>query len=354
MDTEKEIQSKKSPRPLIYDWSPESVAAWVSEQGWPSYVGKQLQEWLGRGVTNVDEMTNIAKQRRQILAAAFNFNPFDEIKVLRSSEDNTVRMTLRLYDNNTIEAVGMVYQNRLSVCISTQAGCRMGCLFCASTQAGFARNLTHGEMLQQVYAVGRQYEQPVTHVVLMGIGEPFANYNEVIRLLKTLNDPRYLNLSQRRLTVSTCGLVPMMIKFAREGLAVNLAVSLHAADDELRSRLMPVAAKYGLPELMRACRDYVKTTGRRITFEYALFAGVNDRLRDVKALADLLDGLLCHVNLIPGNSVPGSDLRGSSMAKAREFHGYLQTKGIACTIRRSLGRDIAAACGQLRREVEDE
>lgn len=333
----------------IYDMTASEIADWLEIEKEAPYRVRQIGEWLWKGCTSADEMSNLSKSLRAKLASNFRFDGLVLKDKKMSSLDDTVKYVWELSDGNIIESVFMRYKTGTSVCVSTQAGCRMGCAFCASSGLGFGRSLTAGEMLAQVALIGRDRRERIDHVVAMGIGEPLENYDNLLHFLRVLNDPAAFNISYRKITVSTCGLIPQMLKFAEEHMPVTLAVSLHAADDSLRSQLMPVNRKYPLAELMKACRTWVQISGRRITFEYAMFKDVNDSEKQAHQLADLLKGLLCHVNLIPANEVPGVSLKRSSNQATAQFASVLESRGIPVTIRRELGADIMAACGQLRR-----
>ena len=325
---------------------------WVLENGLPAYRAGQIQAWLSRGIQSIDEMTNLPKAIRERLAADFMLDGLTLEHRFVSAIDGTTKYVFRLFDGNVIESVLMHYKHGQSVCISSQAGCRMGCTFCASTGAGFGRNLTHGEMLAQVSRIAAESGERVGHVVIMGIGEPLDNYDEMIRFLKAVNDPQGLNIGLRHISVSTCGLVPEMLKFTDEGLPVTLSVSLHAPNDTIRQQLMPIARKYSYNDLLSACRRHINRTGRRISFEYSLFAGVNDQPEHARELANHLKGMLCHVNLIPANEYDGGHYRQSARPEVQQFLQILTNAGINATIRRELGSDINAACGQLRRRLE--
>ena len=327
----------------------EELALWLKDAGEPAYRGAQLFRWLHREkVCDFSAMTNLPAALREKLAE--NAAPLG-LALRReqvSSIDGTRKVLLEAGDGCLIESVSMLYEYGRSVCISSQAGCRMGCSFCASTLNGLVRSLSAGEMLEQVYFLERGEKEPVSHVVVMGMGEPFDNYENLLRFLRLLSDPEGRNLGARHITVSTCGLVPGIRSFAEEGLQVNLAVSLHAADQKKREALMPVARSYALPELMEACRYYVGKTNRRITFEYSLVKDRNDGMEDVKQLISLLKGLNCHVNLIPVNEVRETGCRRPERERIRAFREALEKAGIPVTLRRELGRDIDASCGQLR------
>lgn len=336
-------------KPFIYDATTADLTAFCRANDVPLYRVKQVEAWLARGINSPDDLTDISKSLREKLASEFNFAGLVAERNIKSQLDATEKFVFRLADGQCVESVFMQYRTGNSVCLSTQAGCRMGCTFCASTGIGFGRNLTAGELTAQVALIGRHRAERISHVVLMGIGEPLENYEEVVKFIRTVNNPQGLNMSMRHITLSTCGLVDEIKKLAHENLPINLAISLHAPNDVLRSQLMPIAKRYPLAQLIPAASYYAKQTGRRITFEYALFADVNDRLQEAAELSKLLHGLLCHVNLIPANEFPGSLYHRSSKTSTKNFLDYLTAHGITATVRRELGSDIAAACGQLRR-----
>lgn len=340
-------------KPFIYDMDQADWIAFVEEQGYPAYRAGQIEAWLSRGVSRPDEMTDLPKAMREKLADTFCFEGLVLAEKQPSVLDETTKYVFRLADQNVIESVLMRYHYGYSVCISSQAGCRMGCSFCASTGAGFGRNLTDGEMLAQVSLIAKDCGQRIGHVTIMGIGEPLDNDDAVIRFIRRINRPDGLNIGLRHVSVSTCGLVPKMIKFTKEGLPVTLSVSLHAPNDSIRCQLMPVAKLYRMDEILDACRYHTEQTGRRITFEYALFSGINDRPEHADELAKRLKGMLCHVNLIPANAFSGGLYKPSSRPTVEAFQDRLVRKGINATIRRALGSDIMAACGQLRRRMEE-
>ena len=337
----------------LYDRTFDELAAWAGENGLPAYRTAQVFRWLGRGVTTFDAMTDLSKDLRATLATSFRLDSLAVERKLVSAEDETTKYVFRLLDGNRVESVLMKYHHGYSVCISSQAGCRMGCTFCASTGAGFGRNLTAGEMLAQVALIGADCGARISNVVVMGIGEPFDNYAQLVRFLRLVNDERGLGIGMRHISVSTCGCVPEMVDFTDEGLPVTLSVSLHAPNDEIRKRLMPIARVHPIDQLLEACRRHVEKTGRRISFEYSLFQGVNDRPEHALELARRLRGLQCHVNLIPANEFAGGLYKRSRPDAIRAFQDVLVREGINATVRRELGTDIDAACGQLRRRLEE-
>lgn len=323
--------------------------------GQQKFRAKQIFSWIARGAVDFDEMSDLSKQLRQELKLFAAVSGLKIRKKFVSSIDGTTKYLLELSDGNIIESVLMKYIHGYTACISSQIGCKMGCSFCASTIAGFRRDLTGGEMLEQILAIQRDSGVKVGNVVIMGIGEPFDNYDNVLKFLRLVHDPEGLNIGYRHITVSTCGLVPEILRFADENMQVNLAISLHAPNDQIRRRIMPVARKYCIDKIIGACKIYTEKTKRRITFEYALIEGVNDSPENAAELASRLRGLLCHVNLIPVNTVEETGYRQSGRRKTDEFAALLTKRGIETTVRRELGSDINAACGQLRRsEMEND
>ena len=329
---------------------PDELALALSGLDMPAFRSRQLFSWLQqKGAASFGEMTNLSKPDRARLAERFWIAPCEIERKLVSKIDGTVKYLFRLHDGETVEGVAMRYEYGVTLCISAQAGCRMACAFCASGLSGLARNLIPAEMLGQILAARRDLNVTISHIVLMGMGEPLDNYTNVLRFLRLASHPGGLNISQRKISLSTCGLVPKIDQLAGERLGLTLSVSLHAPNDEIRSALMPVNKRWPLKELMQACGRYARATGRRISFEYALFRGINDSPACAEELAALLKGMLCHVNLIPGSEVPELGAKGSGRVAVRGFVEILEAGGIPVTVRRGLGRDISAACGQLRR-----
>ena len=320
----------------------------------PGYRAKQIFDWLQRrGAGTAGEMTNLPKDLRIRLEEEF-FISSCEIVRRQISSSGARKYLFQLHNaengvsRQSVESVLMRYSYGTSVCVSTQAGCKMACAFCASGQHGFIRDLLPGEMLAQIHAAQNDLGEAISHVVLMGMGEPLDNYGNTVKFLRLATHPEGLHIGQRKISISTCGLVPQIDRLAGEGLGVTLSVSLHAPDDALRSRLMPVNRAYPMVELLAACGRYAKATGRRVSFEYALLRDVNDSQAQAKELANKLKGILCHVNLIPANPVPELGFHRSKPEQVRAFQGILEQAGLAVTVRRSLGGDIDAACGQLR------
>lgn len=333
---------------------PDQLKSVLSDMGAPAFRAKQIFRWLHvRRVTDFSEMTDQSKQFQNELDSRFCIKRINIVQKLASHMDDTVKYLYRLSDGNLVEAVRMVYHHGVTACISTQVGCKMGCKFCASAPLGFIRNLTAAEMLGQIYAMDADSPEDarISGIVLMGIGEPLDNYDNVIQFLKLISHPDGRNMSLRHLSLSTCGIVPMIDRLAEENFPLTLSVSLHAATDEKRSELMPVNRKYPLDQLLAACQRYFRKTGRRITFEYAVIAGENDTPAAAAALGARLrpvfSGQRPHINLIPVNPVSGT---GFSAGSARTFQKLLEQEGLNATVRRTLGDDIKAACGQLRRD----
>lgn len=317
----------------------------------PSFRAKQVYQWLHKsGVDSFDEMTNISLDLRKKFSEDY-FIPSCIIEdKYKSKLDDTVKYLFRLYDGEYVEAVVMKYKYGFTICISSQVGCKMGCKFCASTLAGFKRNLLPAEMESQIHAAQKDLGIRISHIVMMGIGEPLDNYDNVIRFLKSVNDEKGLNISLRDVTISTCGIVPRIKQLSKEGLPVTLTLSLHAPNDRLRASMMPVNDKWGVDEVISACKEYADITKRRVSFEYTLINNVNDTKICAKELAEKLKGFSAHVNLIPVNDVEERGNVRSSDYAIRNFQQTLKSMGINATIRRTLGKDINASCGQLRRK----
>ena len=330
------------------------LTATLKELGQPAFRGKQVYTWLHKGVRSYEEMTNLPKGLRDLLAEKFPIHPPEVARKQESKKDGTIKYLWRLHDGNCVETVLMRYNYGNTVCISTEVGCRMGCAFCASTIGGLVRRLEPYEMLDEVLFTQLDSGLPVSRVVLMGIGEPLDNFDNVMRFLELVNSPEGLNISMRHISLSTCGLVPKMDELAKRKLQISLAVSLHGPNDEIRDKIMPVNKAYPSEELLQACRRYFVATGRRIHFEYAMIDGVNDRECDAKELLRRLKGLPAHFNLIPLNHVEESPLKPSSKAAVAKFQKILEDGGITATVRRTLGSDIDASCGQLRRKYTKE
>ena len=330
----------------------EEITAALRAMGEPSFRGKQVFTWLHRGITDFDEMMNIPKSLREKLRAEYYITVPTVARKQVSKLDGTIKYLWELQDGNCIETVLMSYHHGNTVCISSQVGCRMGCKFCASTLAGKVRDLTPSEMLDQVLFTQLDSGREISNIVLMGIGEPMDNRKNVLRFLELVNHPDGMNIGMRHISLSTSGLVPGIYKLMEYKFPITLSVSLHAPNDDIRSRLMPVNHRWPVEELLKACRAYIQATSRRISFEYAMIQGVNDSDACAHELADRLKGMLCHVNLIPANEVAGKSHRRSSQARLRAFCGVLEKRGVNVTVRRTLGADISASCGQLRRRQE--
>lgn len=335
----------------IYDLNYEQMKEFAQDCGWKPFRGHQIFQWLYRSrVQDFDEMTNLSKDTRALLKSEFEINPLTLVRK-QVAKDGTTKFLFKTEDGALLESVMMVFDYGNSVCVSSQVGCNMGCAFCASGLTKKRRNLTAGEMVAQVMAVQKELDtkgERLSHIVVMGTGEPFDNYDNVMNFLSTVNDDQGLGIGSRHITLSTCGVVPGIKKFADAHTQYNLAISLHAPNDELRSRLMPINKAYPLKELMEAVDYYTKENNRRLTFEYILLKGVNDQPEHARQLAKLLKGYNAYVNLIPYNSVDEKGFQSVNREEAMKFYDLLMKQGIRCTIRKEHGNDIDAACGQLR------
>ncbi|MBR3289221.1 MAG: 23S rRNA (adenine(2503)-C(2))-methyltransferase RlmN [Clostridia bacterium] len=327
----------------------DELRACLTERGWQAFRADQIRSWLHRGVTDFDAMTNLPADLRRALASEFVIPSVSVERRLVSAIDGTVKYLFSLPDGEAVESVLMDYKHGWSQCLSTQVGCRMGCSFCATGMEGLARNLLPSEMMAQIEAAQADRGIRVSSIVLMGMGEPLDNYDNVLRFLEMLGEEGGVQIGQRHVSLSTCGLVDKIRDLQKLNLQLTLSVSLHAPNDDIRRRLMPIARKWSIEELLDACRDYAEATSRRISFEYAMFDGVNDSDACARELAQRLRGMLCHVNLIPANAVEGTDNRRSERARLQAFCDILSARGITTTVRRTLGADISASCGQLRR-----
>ena len=332
----------------ILNYSPEELETVIAELGEKKFRASQVFGWLAKGVTCFDDMKNVPAALRAALEEKFYIGIPEAVRK-QESKDGTVKCLFEFADGTQVESVFMKYEYGNSICISSQSGCRMGCTFCASTMDGLDRSLTGGEMLAQVLAMRNITGEDIGHVVVMGMGEPFDNYIGLSQFIRLIHDKKGCNLGLRNITVSTCGLIPKIREFALDFPQVNLAVSLHAPNQKLREQTMPVAVKYKYDDLMQACREYTELTGRRITFEYAVIDGVNDSAACAQELASGLKGWLSHVNLIPLNEVKGREYKTANGKNVAAFKRILESSGVAVTVRRTLGSDIDAACGQLRR-----
>ena len=332
----------------------EEIGKVLKELGQPAFRAKQVYTWLHKGVRSYDEMTNLPKSLRDILAEKYPICAPQVVRKQESQKDGTIKYLWKLSDGNCVETVLMRYHYGNTVCISTEVGCRMGCAFCASTLGGLVRKLEPFEMLDQVLFTQVDSGLPIGHIVLMGIGEPLDNFDNVMRFLELVNSSDGMNISMRHISLSTCGLVPGIDKLAQKKLQLTLSVSLHAPTDEIRNTIMPVNKAYPTEELLQACRRYYETTGRRISFEYAMIHGVNDTEEHAKILLKRLKGMGAHMNLIPLNHVEESPLKPSTRSAVMHFQKTLEDGGIPATVRRTLGGDIDASCGQLRRKYTKE
>lgn len=332
----------------------EELKTWVQSVGQPAFRAKQIYQWFHvKLADSTEEMTNIPKTLRELIDSQCIYG-VSVVTRLESKEDGTNKFLFRLHDGNVIESVLMRYKHGNSVCISSQVGCRMGCRFCASTIGGLVRDLTASEMLSQIYAIQKITGERVSNVVVMGTGEPLDNFDNLVRFIEMLTDENGLNISQRNITVSSCGLVPEIKRLADLDLAITFALSLHAPNDEARRELMPIANRYSISEVLDACRYYFDRTGRRITFEYSLVKGQNDSPDNARELASLIKGMNCHVNLIPVNPIKERTYERADNSSIESFKKVLENRQITVTVRRSMGRDIDAACGQLRRKYEEQ
>ena len=330
------------------------IGAVLKELGQPAFRAKQVYTWLHKGVRSYDEMTNLPKGLRDVLSEKYPIHPPKVVRKQESSKDGTIKYLWELADGNCVETVLMRYHYGNTVCISTQVGCRMGCAFCASTIGGRVRSLEPYEMLDEVLFTQVDSGLPISHIVLMGIGEPLDNFDNVMRFLELVNSADGMNISMRHISLSTCGLVPKIDELAEKKLQISLAISLHGPNDEIRNKIMPVNKAYPIDVLLEACRRYYAATSRRIHFEYAMIDGLNDSREHAKELLRRLKGLPAHVNLIPLNHVEESPLKPSSKAAVAAFQKTLEDGGVTATVRRTLGGDIDASCGQLRRKYTKE
>jgi len=343
--------------PSIYSLQLDELKEWLQENNEKAFRGEQIFEWLyKKRVTSFEDMSNLSKNLRQLLQDNFTITTLNTI-IQQTSSDGTIKFLFELHDGYSIETVLMRHDYGNSVCVTTQVGCRIGCTFCASTLGGLKRNLEAGEIVAQVVKVQQALDElgeRVSSVVIMGIGEPFDNFNNMLGFLKIINHEKALNIGARHITVSTSGIIPKIYEFADQNMQINFAISLHAPNTELRSRLMPINRAYKLPDLMEAIRYYVDKTGRRVSFEYGLFGNVNDQVEHAEELANLVKGIKCHVNLIPVNYVPERDYVRTPKDQIFLFEKTLKNHGVNVTIRREQGSDIDAACGQLRAKERKE
>jgi 23S rRNA (adenine2503-C2)-methyltransferase len=335
----------------IKDYDLEDLKKELQSLGEKPFRAEQIFKWIHEeNVTSFDEMTNLSLDLRNKLKNNYSICCYNILKKQESKKDETKKYLFDVLDGNAIETVLMKYHHGYSICVSSQIGCKMGCKFCASTGINFIRSLSAGEIVEQILAVQRDEKIKISNVVFMGIGEPLDNYDNVVKAIHIMNNPKGLNIGARHISVSTSGLVPNIYRLAEENIQCTLSISLHATTDEKRSSMMPVNNAYNIEELLTACKYYISKTNRRISFEYALAKDNNDNLADAKNLVNLLHGMLCHVNLIPINKIENGAYTKSSIDNIIKFRDYLNSKGIVATIRRELGSDIDAACGQLRRK----
>lgn len=332
----------------LLDMTCEEVTSYIISQNEPKFRGKQIYSWLYKGISSFEDMLNIPKSLREKLTENCTLGQLEIAEKFVSDIDETRKYLLQLNDGNYIETVLMKYHHGYTLCVSSQVGCRMGCKFCASTLNGKVRDLTPGEIIGQILAVQNDLGERISNIVMMGIGEPLDNYDNVMKFLEIVSSPEGLNIGMRHISLSTCGLVPKIYELADEKLQITLSISLHATDDKMRSSIMPVNNKYNIEKLIDACRYYIEKTNRRISFEYTLISGVNDNIETADALIKLLSGMLCHVNLIPVNAVSETGFKKTDRKKVEAFQARLEKNGISATIRREMGSDISAACGQLR------
>ena len=334
----------------IKDYTLDELKEELKELGEKTFRAEQIYKWLYEArVSSFDDMTNLSLELRETLKQEYEIKEFKILKK-QVAVDGTRKYLFDVLDGNAIETVLMEYHHGFSICVSSQIGCKMGCKFCASTGIPFARNLTSGEIIEQIMAVERDTNVRISNIVFMGIGEPLDNYDNVVKAIRIINHPKGLNIGARHISISTSGLVPKIYQLAEENIQCTLSISLQATTYEQRSKMMPVNNRYPIEELLQACKDYIEKTHRRISFEYALAKENNDNLEDAKRLVKLLKGMLCHVNLIPINKIENGAYTKSSNENIMKFRDYLNDHGIVATIRRELGSDIDAACGQLRRK----
>lgn len=333
----------------------DELTEFVTENGFPKFRAKQIYDWLYKNVTDFDNMRNIPADLKAFLKSSSYISVANIEKKLVSRYDKTVKYLFSFNDGECVESVVMSYKHGYSICISTQVGCKMGCTFCATGKSGFfSRSLAPSEMLGQIEAAQRDLNIRISNIVLMGMGEPLDNFDNVVKFLRLVSSDNGLNIGMRHITLSTCGIVPKIYELAKLHLGITLSVSLHAPNDEIRQRTMPIAKKYSIEELLKACSDYFKTTGRRVTFEYSMISGVNDSDENARELAKRLEGTQSHVNLIPVNTVEGTGYLKSNIKRQQAFINILAAKNIGATVRRTLGSDINASCGQLKRKHIEE
>ena len=341
-------------KPDIRAFTYDELVSFVENASLPKFRAEQIFKWLHSGADSFEEMTNLSKELRKSLSDVSDIYPVKVYKKFVSKLDGTVKFIFELHDGHFIETVVMKYNHGYSICVSSQVGCRMGCEFCQSTKAGLTRNLTAGEILGQILTAQKELDIRISNIVMMGIGEPLDNYENTVRFLNIVNDPRGINIGYRHISVSTCGLCDKIIELSKLNIPITLSISLHAAFDDKRSNMMPVNRKYNIDKLLGACRKYQAITGRRISFEYALIAGVNDSYDDAKTLIHKLKGIMCHINLIPVNKIEKGVFSPPDISAVEKFNYTLTSLGAVCTVRRTLGSDISASCGQLKSKYEKE
>lgn len=333
----------------LRDLTFEELENLILSLGEKKFRAAQVFSWLHKGVRSYDEMTNVSKSLKENLAKDYYVSSPEIVKKLESKIDKTKKYLFKLYDGNMVESVVMYYNHGISICVSSQVGCAMGCKFCASTIGGLVRSLTPGEILDQIIFAQLDIGERISNIVMMGIGEPLANFSNVVKFLNIVNDDRGLNIGYRHISISTCGIVPKIIELGNLNLPITLSISLHASNDDVRSSIMPVNNTYNISELLSACKKYQQITGRRISFEYAIIKGVNDTDTHAEKLSKLLKGMLCHVNVIPVNKVEENSFEKPDMKRINSFIKTIEKYGITATVRRRLGSDINASCGQLRK-----
>lgn len=338
----------------ILDLNLNELKAWMKEKNEKEFRAKQVLTWIYSGVNSFEDMNNVPKATIEKIKSEFYIGIPRIIKTLISENSETRKHLFLLEDNNVVEGVVMKYNHGNSICISTQVGCNMGCKFCASTLGGAVRSLTSGEMIGQILAAQLELKEKISNIVLMGSGEPLDNFDNVVKFILDVNAPWGLNIGQRHITLSTCGIVPKIKELADLNLQITLAISLHAPNNEERIKTMPIAKAYSIETLISSCKYYISKTGRRITFEYALVKGINDSRESAEELSRLIKGMLCHVNLIPINEIKENQLKQSNKEQVNQFKDILSKNGIETTVRREMGSDIDAACGQLRKSYIDE
>ncbi len=337
----------------LKDLTFEELKEFIVSIGEKPFRAKQIFSWLHKPVVSFDEMTDLSVNLRKKLSEISYISTLKIVTKLESSLDNTKKYLFELEDGNRVESVVMYYNHGITICISCQVGCKMGCKFCASTIGGLVRSLTPGEILDQVLFAQKDIGERISNIVMMGIGEPLDNFDNVVKFLKNVNDENGINIGYRHISLSTCGLVPNIYRLSELNIPITLSISLHAPTDAVRDTIMPVNKAYNVQTLLKACKDYINKTKRRISFEYSIINNVNDSPEHAKRLAGILKGMLCHVNLIPVNNVEENDFKKPSKEKIRKFISILENDGITATVRRELGSDINASCGQLRRKMKE-